>query len=248
MLLFYNFINYKHDYIISNGEYDSNKFFSAYPIKYSNILTLGSPRIDVLYNDIKNAELFSEKDCNNIFEIYKTGKKIIFFMPTFRCLGQNVTEWIEKKKLQEFLSDNNIILVCKLHHADKNNIKDSHLKNVYIMDSWSDCYPILKYSTALITDYSSIAFDYLILNKPIIYYPFDLQEYCSSENGLYIDYEEFAVGTIAKNEEELLKAMQDVINGIDNYKEQRKVLRDKMFLHQDGKNCERIVEWIKSLD
>ena len=42
--------------------------------------------------------------------------------------------------------------------------------------------------------------------------------------------------------------MQNVINGVDNYKEQRKALRDRMFKYQDGRNCERVIEWIKSLD
>ena len=116
------------------------------------------------------------------------------------------------------------------------------------MDSNADIYPVLKYSDALITDYSSIYFDYLLLDKPIIYYPIDLEEYQKKCRGFYRPYEELTAGVKAYNEQELINAIQDVINGVDDYKEERKVLRDKIFKYQDGRNCERVVEWIKNLD
>ena len=86
----------------------------------------------------------------------------------------------------------------------------------------------------------------MLLDKPIIYYPIDLKEY-EIERGFYRPYEELTAGVKVNNEEELIIEMQKVINGIDKYKDQRKLLRDKMFVYQDGKNCERVVKWIKSL-
>ena len=111
----------------------------------------------------------------------------------------------------------------------------------------SDLYAVLKYMDAMISDYSSVYFDFLLLDRPIIYYVPDLEEYQEKCRGFYEPYENLTAGIKTRTEEELIDAMQDVINGIDNYKEDRKRLRDQTFKYQDGKNCERVVEWIKSL-
>ena len=116
------------------------------------------------------------------------------------------------------------------------------------MNSSSDIYAVLKYSTALITDYSSIYFDYLLLDRPIIYYIPDLYEYQTKCRGFYEPYENLTAGIYTTNENELINGLNNIICLKDEYKEKRKLLRDRMFVHQDGKNCERVIEWIKSLN
>lgn len=115
------------------------------------------------------------------------------------------------------------------------------------MSNNSDVYPILKHTDALITDYSSVYFDYLLLDKPILYYSPDIEEYQEQCRGFYSPYAELTAGVITQTEEELFKEIRNVIDGIDNYKTQRKTLRDKLFKHQDGNNCERITNWVLTL-
>lgn len=244
----YDLLRDKDSYYNVNSEYEQYYYESAFLTPPENINILGSPRLDVLLNDIPNADLFMEKDCNAVKNYKKQGKKIFIYMPTFRDTGKDISSWLKSENLKQFLQKNNIILVCKLHFADKNSLNFELTENFYKMDNDSDVYQILKYTDCLISDYSSVYFDYLLLDKPILYYVPDLEEYQKKCRGFYESYEELTAGRKSINEEELLSAMQDVINGIDNYKEQRKALRNKMFVHQDGKNCERIVEWIKSLD
>lgn len=244
----YDLLKIKHSYFIVNSEYEIQHYQTAFVETKEKMQILGSPRLDVLLHDIPNAEIFMEKDFKAIKSFKEQGKKIFIYMPTFRDTGKDISSWLKSDGLKQFLSDNNAILVCKLHPFDKNSLDFKLTEEFYKMDSNSDIYPVLKYSDALISDYSSIAFDYLLLDKPIIYHVPDLQEYQDTCRGFYMPYEEFAVGEITRNEEEILSAMKNVIDGVDNYKEQRKVLRDKMFKYQDGKNCERVIEWIKSLD
>ena len=75
--------------------------------------------------------------------------------------------------------------------------------------------------------------------------------YSDDENSIdgitYEPYENLTAGIYAKSEDELLQGLTDIINGVDNYKEKRKALRDRMFVYQDDNNCERNVEFIKSL-
>ena len=244
----HNLLIYKDNYYISNNEYEQNCYETAFLASKNKIKILGSPRLDVLFHGFPNEDLFMEEDYAKIKSLKEQGKKLFFYTPTFRDTGKDISGWLKSEKLKLFLQKNNIILVCKLHPFDKNSLKFELTENFYKMDNVSDVYPILKYTDCLISDYSSVYFDYLLLDKPILYYVPDLEEYQEQCRGFYGPYEELTAGIKSKNEEELLKAMQDVINGIDNYKEQRKVLRDKMFKYQDGRNCERVLEWIKSLD
>ena len=238
----------KNDYYIVNSEYEQSCYESAFLTTKDKIKILGSPRLDVLFHDIPNANIFMEEEFAKIKSFKEQGKKLLFYTPTFRDTGKDISGWLKSKNLHEFLKQNNTILVCKLHFADKNSLNFDLPEEIYKMDSNADIYPVLKYSDALITDYSSIYFDYLLLDKPIIYYPIDLEEYQKKCRGFYRPYEELTAGVKAYNEQELINAIQDVINGVDDYKEERKVLRDKIFKYQDGRNCERVVEWIKNLD
>ena len=86
------------------------------------------------------------------------------------------------------------------------------------------------------------------MDKPILYFIPDLSEYTRQCRGFYEPYENLTAGIYAKTEDELLKGLTDIINGIDNYKEKRKTLRDRMFVFQDGNNCQRNVEFIRGLE
>lgn len=235
-------------FILNNDNYEKEKFISAFESKENQLIYLGSPRLDILYKDIKNSELFMKQDYKNIKNYKVQEKKIFVYMPTFRDTGKDISRWLKSEKLQQILKNNNAILICKLHSLDKNSLDFDLSEEFYKMDSDSDVYPILKYTDALITDYSSVYFDYLLLDKPILYYSPDLKEYQEKCRGFYEPYEKLTAGAITQTEEELFSAMQNVIDGVDNYTEQRKALRDRMFKYQDGRNCERIVEWVKSLD
>lgn len=244
----YKLIREHDSFYIANSEYDASKFLTAFSTSQEKIKILGSPRNDILLNDLENEDLFMEDDFAKVKLFKKSGKKLFFYMPTYRDTGKDISGWLKTDKLHSFLKNKNAILICKLHFCDCNSLNFKLPQEIYKMDSNSDIYPLLKYSDALITDYSSVYFDYLLLDKPILYYSLDLDEYQENCHGFYEPYENLTAGVKAYNEQELINAMQDVINGIDNYKEERKALRDRMFKYQDGHNCERVVEFIRSLD
>ena len=199
----YDILNPVSKYYVVNSQYEQSCYETAFLTKKENIKILGSPRLDVLFNDIPHSDLFMEEDFKNIQKLKEQGKKLFFYTPTFRDTGKDISSWLKSEKLKEFLNKNNAILVCKLHFADKNSLDFELTEEFYKMDSNSDIYPVLKYSDALITDYSSIYFDYLLLDKPILYYVPDIEEYQEKCRGFYRPYEELTAGTITKTEEEL---------------------------------------------
>ena len=242
------FLNYKYSYHVVNSDYEAECRKSAFNAKNNEIKFFGSPRLDILYKNIENAEIFMDEDFTNIKRFKEQGKTIILYTPTFRDTGKNISSWLKAQQLKDILKNNNAVLVCKLHPRDNNSLNFKLPEEIYEMNKHSDIYPVLRFSDALITDYSSIYFDYLHLNKPIIYHIPDLDEYQKKCRGFYRPYETLIAGICTRTDDELFKALIDAINGIDNYEEQRKNLLNEMFITQDGNNCERIVKWIRSLD
>lgn len=237
---------YEH-YFISCGNYDKNIFVSAFKADKNKVSSLGSPRNDVLFKNFKDQDIFMEEKVKHIQSLKNQGKKILFYLPTYRDTGRNITEWLNSKKLHDVLKKNNAVLAFKLHPNDKNVI-NVESEELYKLSNKTDLYVLLKKMDCLITDYSSVYFDYLLLDRPIIFYPFDLEEYIAQDRPLYVDYDEYTPGRKAYNEDELINAIQLTINGEDNYKQARAKIRNEVFLHQDGNACERIVEFVKNLD
>lgn len=244
----YNLLVLKDSYYNTNSEYEQSCYETAFLTEKEKIKILGDPRLDALFRDFDNQQMFMEEDFNNIKSLYEQGKNLFFYVPTFRDTQKDISGWLKSEKLHKILHENNAVLVCKLHPFDKNSLDFELQEEFYKMNSDSDIYAVLKYSDALITDYSSIYFDYLLLDKPILYYVPDLEEYQEKCRGFYRPYNELTAGIKTDNTEGLIKAIQDVIDGNDEYKEQRKELCNKMFKYQDGHNCERVIKWIKSLD
>ena len=236
-----------YDYTTINGEYERDARRSAFRFTDEKIITIGSPRNDVLYHDIKDSEMFMEKDFNNIKKLKENGKYLIFYAPTFRDTGKDISGWLKSEKLVKILKDNNAVLVCKLHPRDVNSLNFELPEEIYNVESSADSHPLLKYTDMLIADYSSIYFDYLLLDKPILYYVPDLEEYQEQCREFYVPFEQQSPGEHAKTENELFEILPRIINGEDNYKDARKELRDKNYKYQDGKNCERIFEFVKGI-
>ncbi|MCU5572704.1 CDP-glycerol glycerophosphotransferase family protein, partial [Bacillus cereus] len=90
-------------------------------------------------------------------------------------------------------------------------------------------------------------FDYLLLDRPIVFTPFDLREYKNSSRELYEDYENVTPGSKCANWTEVEDALMELINGHDDYKLERSLVRAKHFSYVDNKNSVRVVDVINNL-
>lgn len=164
---------------------------------------------------------------NKIMKQKQMGKSLVFYLPTFRKSKLMFLGESEGDKIHDFFSfleQNNIFLFTKLHyfgyfnHNDSIKISNSNFLN---LSSLIDIYPFLKEADILITDYSSVFFDYLYLNRPIICYPYDLLTYQDEDQGLLFDYS-LLPAEKAYSLEELKELLLKTISGKDLYKEDRK--------------------------
>lgn len=193
----------KYDIMYAQSKYDIDIFSNAFELPRNIFVLAGLPRNDELYN-VTEKEIESIRDKLNI----PKNKKVILYAPTFReysrdkngCVSSppiNINKWKEK------LSDKYIILFRA--HYEINNIlgikDDDFIKNV---SDYNNLNELMKISDILISDYSSIMFDYSILKRPIYSYAYDYDEYLE-KRGMYIDIKKELPNGVCETEQELLK-------------------------------------------
>lgn len=235
----------RYNYIISPSHFCTNKFISAFNLQRKNIIKeIGYPRDDYLIN-------YAVKDANRIKSKLKIplDKKIILYAPTWRDnehesgIGYTYQLNLDFNKLREKYSEKYIILF-KSHYFISNYIDLSKYKGfVYNVSDYSDINDLYIISDLLITDYSSVFFDYANLKKPIIFYMYDLDEYKTKLRDFYIDLSELP-GPIARTQ----KKLQKEIDGIESYekrylKKYEKFNKKYNYLN-DGKSSKRFIKEI----
>lgn len=229
----YKIKNY--DYVISSSEVWKNIYSSAFNIKVENVITTGIPKCDSLFST-KEMQKYKKEMLNNYPEIID--KKVILFAPTFR--GDSIYDikyvGINLDYLKSKLSDEYIIIYRV--HPSFGDIKIA-TSNKIINGNNISLKKIFSITDYLITDYSAITFDYSILNKPMIFYANDLEEYRDSR-GIYLKYENEMPGPICKSEDEVIH----MINNEDFSKYDVERFCDKHFKYKDSKSTERVCKFI----
>lgn len=224
-------IHLKYDYVVVSSENVKDCFKSAFLLEYNQILPYGIPRTDLLVRDIglgSGKELLKQR-------LQLNSKKNILFCPTFRTINnKRETAWQSLNFISDSIKQNYNILV-KLHPSVRNNLM---IKN-YIDVSQFDLYDVLSITDILVTDYSSILFDFSFFRKPIILYIHDLMSYKDNQRNLYFLPEEIVDSRmIAHNEADLLACIENPI--VSN-------VWDTFMEKCDGNSCKRILNLIFNL-
>lgn len=217
------------------------------------LVSIGYPSQDVFYDN----------DYEEIKKVTKRKfKKVILWMPTFRKGGgYNRNDSSKEQKLgipliqsidsynyiNNILKELDILLIIKIH--PKQNLEDlkiGDLSNIIVLTGERvktinvDNYKLMKCTDALISDYSSAAYDYLQLDKPIAYVLDDMNEY---KLGFVVeDIHQLIAGQEIYNMEDMVKFIKDVSNDNDIYIEKRRKIRDYIYDYHDGNSCERLTK------
>ncbi|WP_432647508.1 CDP-glycerol glycerophosphotransferase family protein [Mitsuokella sp.] len=234
--------------------------FTGEPIEKT--LITGYPRNDYFFQ--QNDKIKELVNKNWHFDEYQ---KIIFWMPTFRQSNQThlsenyihnetglpLFESMEElKEFSYFLKQQNILFVLKLHpyQAELPVFKKDYanmlvLRNEDIEKLGLQLYQIVPLSDVLITDYSSIATDYLLLDRPIIFTLDDYKEYGDSRGGLYPENaKEYMGGYHVYTKDELEQALCEIIDGKDRYVDFRHKTLPQYNTYTDGNSSKRVLKAI----
>ena len=231
------------DYLISQSDYTTEKFRSSFEFK-KIILKSGFPRNDILFK--KN----NKKSIDSIKKRYKIplDKEIVLYAPTWRDdeFYENgiykFSSQIDFDLLKKELSDTHIVLV-KLHYLVEDSIDWSNYQGfIYKFDQLWDIQELYLISDVLLTDYSSVMFDYAILKRPMIIYAYDYKNYRDNLRGFYFNiYEEFP-GPIVKNTIDLIDSIKTY--NYTDYEGEYKEFLNKFTRYDDGNASSRIVDLI----
>lgn len=240
----------RYSYMVSPSAFCSEKYVSAFALKKNNpnveIIEEGYPRNDSIF-ETDPGTLKNIKEKLRIKE--GDERRIILYAPTFRDnqhttgLGYTYDLNVDFDKWQEELGEKYIILF-RAHYFIANSFNLEKYKGfVFDVSEVEDINDLYRVADILLTDYSSVLFDYAILKRPMMFYMYDLDDYQNKIRDFYIDLDELP-GEIFTDEEALLKAVKEYDFSYDCYDEKYRAFHEKYNGLEDGHATERVVERI----
>lgn len=248
--------DYKYEYMTVISKLYAKLHEDDFGLKPEQLLVTGYPKDDQLYHPLP--------EWQNLLKIPKASK-YIFWLPTWRttklcgewqgkvandATGLPVLESMEMlKQLNAFLMERDFILLVKLHPwQDRNMLGDVAMSNIVVLENDAlaeadvQISEILGHADALISDYSSVAVDYTLLDRPIAFTMDDEKEYADSRGFLWEDIRAWLPGSEIASFDDFLAFVEEVASGKDVCQEKRRRLNAKFHDFVDDKNAARVIE------
>ena len=240
-----------YDMLLSTSAINTEKIFTP-AFRFKEIIESGYPRNDILLAEPDELDLIGTD--NEVLEkaeaLKNNGRKILLYAPTFRDTGQGddflEQEALDMDKLDEFAGQNDLWVVFKVHPFRELPADFNRYANLIKYDDNGDVYPLLPMVDLLITDYSSIFFDFLYLDKPIVFFPYDLEKYIRKDRNLKYDYNWVTPGPKCTNQADLhTLILKCLAHDEDKHRSKRSEIFDMSFSHKTGSASAQIWKMIE---
>jgi CDP-glycerol glycerophosphotransferase (TagB/SpsB family) len=230
------------DYLISPNSYSSHIFRRAFDFN-KEMIESGYPRNDILYNNNNEEKIQSIKNKVNL----PFDKKVILYAPTWRD-----NEFHEKgkykfnlrldlDKMKAELGEEYIVLL-RMHYLIAENLDLTQYKDfAFDMSHYEDIRDLYLISDMLITDYSSVFFDFANLKRPMIFFVYDLESYRDNLRGFYFEFEKEAPGPLVKTTDEVIDVIREFSLGTTSISKNYGDFYDQFCYLEDGLASERVV-------
>lgn len=193
-------------YHVAPGDELGKIYEGVFGVGSKHILKLGQSRNDYFFTQHENP----------IIEAFKNCKRVVY-MPTHRKEGREKIE-IDKifnlSKINEFCKSHNIVFLIKKHfyHRNEPTIPDNEYSNIRELTSCPiKTQELVEAADILITDYSGVYIDYLLLDRPMLFYAYDLEDYMSTDRDFYLPYDELHIpGKICTTEKSLIQELENI--------------------------------------
>lgn len=216
------------------------------PVDSGKLVDVGVARTDQFFNE--KYLTVSRRILDQKFPQTK-GKKILLYVPTFRgtVSDAKAPDALDIDKLGEALADKGYILLIK-HHGLSKNIPPIPKKweNTFAFDMNANkilsIERLLAIADICITDYSSVAFEFAIMERPLIFFAYDLEDYID-ERGMYYNYDEITPGPVCKTNEEMIDYIVNIKERFD--RKEIHDFREKYVGKCDGHSTERTIALVE---
>lgn len=228
------------DYFVSPNQYTYEKLLRSHDVETifnGQILDTGYPRVDLMFN----ANQTKVRERLGV----PSGKKIMLYAPTWR--GRLNEEENESKKLLQDLgklqkhTDEDTVVLLKSHYYTRKFFKGQGMEHLLVPEEL-DTNELLAVVDVLITDYSSIFFEFLPTKRPVIFYAYDESDY-QTTRGTYIPMNELP-GPLCRTVDEVIERIQDLDSVKKEYQDVYEHFLQKFCYHDDGQATARFVDTV----
>jgi len=237
-----------YDAVVSTSPFYTEHLFKT-SFGAREIWETGYPRNDALVRPGTKDDLVG-CDLEGYARVRALGRRfrLCLYAPTFRddCGEFFLRGPVCFESLSRFLEREGMVLFLKMHAFTEARL-GSEFTNIQVIDHASDVYPLLPHFSCLITDYSSIYMDYLHLDRPVVFFPFDRADYASRMREFQFDYDAMTPGPKCLTQDELERALVRAATDPEADRARRREVRDLAFSHHDGQACRRVAEHILRL-
>lgn len=235
------------DHFLIRSEHDARTLAKGFRLRDEVLLRTGYPRNDALV-----AAHRAEADSGERVRGPLAGefgidpdKKVLLYAPTFRANADGAVEGFEFPfDVEEFadrLGDRFTLLV-RTHYLNSVTLPPSVAGRVIDVSKHHDITPLLALADGLITDYSSVMFDYAVLDRPMLFFAYDYEKYATDIRGTYFDLKEKAPGPVVATADELLQAVAAFDEADAKYAEARQRFLAEFGEYDRGDAARQIVE------
>lgn len=240
-----------YDLFLSTSEANTQNIFK-HAFRYRQIVESGYPRNDVFF---RQPDSFDQMGIDRaIFKkavsLKNQGHKIVLYAPTYRDTGEG-DDFLEENALDidvlnRFGKKHRFIFVFKVHPNRRFEFDFNNTPHLLLYQSAADVYPFLSLVDLLLTDYSSIFFDYLHFDRPIVFFPYDYEKYIRNDRNLKYDYHWVTPGPKCTCQSDMQHTIAGCLleNKYDKYRQKRKEVFEMSFSRRDGNSSERIMRRI----
>lgn len=238
--------DYSHSYWMVSSEHNKGTMMNVFGARAEKSFVTGYPRNDTFVKPLENPRVLESLETK-----YPNSKKIIY-MPTHRNFGTKAP-FITCESLIEVdkkLKKENIVMVFKPHFHELKHYEniESELTNiVFAKDAiYSDVYSYVSGFDLLISDYSSIIYDFLCAKKPIVLFPYDLDDFNDTDAGLFDYFYDVPAGPFCYTWDEVITSVVELLEN-DTWNDKRDVCRKMFHPFDDGRNSERVYQTIQKI-
>ena len=239
-----------YDVVVATSQWFITEVFQ-HCFKAKQFIATGYPRNDILFGwpdpgsiSHRLAWINVDKQVLETVRAARTdGQKICLYVPTFRKdMAGPFEKELDLSRLSAFAKNHNLLVVLKLHPFMHGQCRFSQYPNLIKYAPLGDVYPLMVHCDLLITDYSSIFFDFLLLDRPIVFFPYDLEQYLSQDRAMYFDYDTMTPGPKCRTYDELELQIEKFFKDRyqDEYAEMRKKVRAYTHNHEDNQSHKRL--------
>lgn len=232
-------------HLVVNSDGVRELYSKVFAVEPSKVYAIGVPRTDELLKRVKRIkDTGVNVDRELIFDKYGIPKegKLVLYAPTFRddeVGSPEVAKWVNQ--MEESLPEG-YYLGIRVHPHILNAVQEGDFrKGVIQMSREKDLNGLLMAADVLVTDYSSIVFDFCVTDKGMVFFPYDLERFSDKGRGFYYEYEEYVPGAIGYTGEDVGRIIKE--GRIDVGRSVR--FKEENYRFLDGKAVERLIELIE---